>query len=183
MGGTEPMDSGEKGTFPMIKMTDGCRVRERRVYPRVVAGFGLRMIDVQLSRIESFPDNMPCYETQFDVTDAVGTNISEGGIAFETRTQPSMSSIFGLEFTIPPDQGGGVLPSSKASPQGEKGFRAVGQVVWTVQLEKTCAVGIRFIDQNPPRSAALRRLAAKQELQGASRQFARGGIQNPLDRR
>ena len=164
----------------MINFRSEYQVRERRKYPRVPATFGVRMIDVQLNRMESFPNDTPCYETRFLVTDAVGTNVSEGGFAFESETEPSPSSIFGLEFSIRKGDEDGDFPCCSATSGGETRFRAVGQVVWTAVMETRCLVGMRFIDQNAPRTTALRRLVAEHESQDSADRFLRGGTRDFL---
>jgi hypothetical protein len=164
----------------MIRFRNDYRVRERRRFPRVAANFDVRMIDVQLSRIDSLPKETPCYETHFVVTDAMGRDISEGGFAFESQAEPSVCSIFGLEFTVPQEESQ-ASETNGSSSREDKAFRAVGQVVWTTRLEKKCLVGIRFIDQNSPRSAALRRLVGEHESPNHSVGFVRGGTMNSLE--
>ena len=164
----------------MVSFRNDDQLRERRRFPRVVADFEVRMIDVQLSRMDSLPKETPCYETHFIVTDAVGRNISEGGFAFESEAEPSISSIFGLEFTVPSEESQ-VSESNGSSSCEDKGFRAVGQVVWTSRLEYKCLVGIRFIDQNQARTTALRKLIGEHESPSHSVGFVRGGTMTSLE--
>lgn len=134
--------------------------RERRQFPRFPANFGVRMIDVDLKRIDTFSSDSPYYETHFVATDAVGTNMSEGGFAFESNRKPDACNVLGLEFSLPEEEqhcGSARTPSPHC---GERGFRGLGEVVWVTPLEKGYLVGVRFIDVNRRRSAALQSLIA-----------------------
>ncbi len=134
--------------------------RERRRFPRFAANFGVRMIDVELKRIHTFSSEDPYYETHFVATDAVGTNISEGGFAFESNRKPDACNVLGLEIFLPEEEER-CGPAPTPSPHcGGTGFRALGEVVWVTSSENGYLVGLRFIDLSPRRSAALQGLIA-----------------------
>jgi len=153
---------------------------ERRRFPRLAATFGVRMIDVQLKRMDAFPLDTPCYETQFVATDAIGKDISEGGFAFESESKPDVCSIFGLEFFLPEQERHSTsTPNPSPQPQ-ERGFRALGQVVWIAPMDTKYFVGVRFVDVNRPRSAAVRKLVAVHNTGRDLSRFVRGGIRDSL---
>jgi hypothetical protein len=154
----------------------------RRRFPRIAMDFDVRMIDVDLRRADDSPPDAPCYETRFVSTIAVGRNISEGGFAFESQTQPDVGSILGLELALPEQNNEEASPSDPSPSGGKRGFRALGQVVWGAGRENKYTVGVQFIGLDRGRSAALRSLVAHHNMVHNSCRFARAGSQDPASR-
>lgn len=97
---------------------------------------------------------------------ASGINIARGGLAFEVNKPYRVGTILAFEVVLPEPQEY-LLPLIRRLVQRQvKHFRALCQVVWVGVLSAgSYRMGVRFIDTNDQRSAALDQLTAEYQWQ------------------
>ncbi len=148
-------------------MDRGHRQTDKRKFSRVERDFPVTVLEAQISaEKQKSPAAPSSYLANAIARKATGTNISQGGLAFEARKPYRIGTILAFEVVLPEPHGDFLALVRRFVQRQVKGFRSLCQVVWIGAISiGHYRKGVRFIDSNERRSAALRELLTEYEWQ------------------
>jgi hypothetical protein len=148
-------------------MNRGHRRADNREFSRVEQEFPVTVLEAQVSTEKSKSSAAAnSYLASAIARKATGMNISRGGLAFDAQKPYRIGTILAFEVVLPEPQED-FLPLVRRFVQRQvKGFRSLCQVVWIGAVSiGHYRMGVRFIDSNERRSAALGELLTEYEWQ------------------